>query len=157
MYENLKQVPLPTHTPQEQAFVDKIGATLPKGGRKGPSGVARYSSGEIMSASTDVGDVSYTTPTAGLSAGTWAPGTPPHSWQAVAASGTSVGTKGAEVAAKTLALTAAQLFQSPDTLAAAKAELDQRRGPNFVYRPLLGDKAPSLDYRKSASASGAKD
>ncbi|MDF2640586.1 MAG: amidohydrolase [Novosphingobium lindaniclasticum] len=152
MYDNLKQVPLPTYTAQEQAFIDKIETTLPKGGRKRPTGVEPYSSGEIMSASTDVGDVSYTTPTAGMSAGTWAPGTPPHSWQAVAASGNSVGTKGAEVAAKTLALSAAQLFQSPDTLAAAKKELDERRGPDFVYRSLLGDKAPSLDYRKAASS-----
>jgi aminobenzoyl-glutamate utilization protein B len=105
-----------------------------------------------MSASTDVGDVSYTTPTAGLSTGTWVPGTPPHSWQAVAASGASIGTKGAEVASKTLALTAAQLFQSPETLAAAKKELDERRGADFVYHSLLGDKAPSLDYRKAPAA-----
>jgi len=152
MYDNLKQVPLPTYTAQEQAFIDKLAVTLPKGGRKRETGVAPYSSGEIMSASTDVGDVSYTTPTAGLSTGTWVPGTPPHSWQAVAASGTSIGTKGAEVAAKTLALTAAQLFQSPDTLAAAKKELDERRGADFVYHSLLGDKAPSLDYRKAATS-----
>lgn len=152
MYENLKQVPLPTYTAEEQAFIDRIATTLPKGGRKQAAGVAPYSSGEIMSASTDVGDVSYTTPTAGLSTGTWVPGTPPHSWQAVAASGTSIGTKGAEVASKTLALTAAQLFQSPETLAAAKKELDERRGANFVYRSLLGDKAPSLDYRKTPAA-----
>jgi aminobenzoyl-glutamate utilization protein B len=83
-------------------------------------------------------------------AATWAPGTPPHSWQAVATSGTSIGVKGAVTAAKTIALSAAELFQSPDTLAAAKAELDKRRGPDFVYRSLLGDKAPSLDYRQSA-------
>ncbi|WP_159981701.1 MULTISPECIES: amidohydrolase [unclassified Novosphingobium] len=152
MYDNLKQVPLPTYTAQEQAFIDKLAVTLPKGGRKRETGVAPYSSGEIMSASTDVGDVSYTTPTAGLSTGTWVPGTPPHSWQAVAASGTSIGTKGAEVAAKTLALTAAQLFQSPDTLAAAKKELDERRGADFVYHSLLGDKAPSLDYRKAPAS-----
>lgn len=105
-----------------------------------------------MYASTDVGDVSYTTPTVGLSAETWAPSTPPHSWQAVATSGTSVGHQGGAGAAKTLALTAAQLFQSPDTLAAAKAELVARRGPDFVYHALLGDKAPALDYRKAPAA-----
>lgn len=115
----------------------------------GDDTVAPYTSGEIVSASSDVGDVSYTTPTAGMAAATWAPGTPPHSWQAVAASGTSVGVKGAVVAAKTLALTAAELFQSPDILARAKEELDRRRGADFEYRSLLGDKAPSLDYRKT--------
>ena len=43
----------------------------------------------------------------------------------MAASGSSIGIKGAAVAAKTLALTAADLFLSPETLAAAKAELDK--------------------------------
>ena len=104
----------------------------------------------IVPASSDVGDVSYTTPTVGMSAATWAPGTAAHSWQAVAASGTSIGVKGAVVAAKALALTAAELFQSPDTLAAAKAELEQRRGADFVYKSLLGDKPPALGYRKAS-------
>jgi len=149
MYDNLKAVTLPTYTGAEQDFVNKIMSTFPKGTRMGNGTVQPYSSGEIVYASTDVGDVSYTTPTAGMSAATWAPGTPPHSWQAVAASGTSVGVKGAVVAAKTLALTAAQLFQSPDVLAQAREELDKRCGPDFVYRSLLGDKAPALDYRKA--------
>jgi aminobenzoyl-glutamate utilization protein B len=150
MYDNLKSLTMPVHTAEEQAFITKIQSTFPKGTRMGDESVDPYSSGQLSSASTDVGDVSYTTPTAGMVAATWAPGTPPHSWQAVAMSGTSVGVKGAVTAAKTIALTAAQLFQSPDTLAQAKAELDKRRGPDFVYRSLLGDKAPSLDYRKSA-------
>src|SRR5882672_2971080 len=38
--------------------------------------------------STDVGDVSWAVPTAQFFAATWVPGTPPHSWQAVAAGGT---------------------------------------------------------------------
>ena len=97
--------------------------------------------------STDVGDVSYTVPTAGFSTATWVPGTPAHSWQAVAAGGTPIGFKGMQNAAKILALTAIDLYQNPDHIAAAKAEFDQRRGPNFVYRSLLGDRKPPLDYR----------
>ena len=76
------------------------------------------------------------------------PGTPSHSWQAVAASGMSIGAKGGVVAAKALALTAADLFRSPDVLAAAKAELLRRRGPDFRYQAMVGDRAPPLDYRK---------
>ena len=53
--------------------------------------------------STDVGDVSWTVPTAGFSTATWVPGTPAHSWQAVAAGGTSIGMKGMQNAAKVLA------------------------------------------------------
>ncbi len=150
MYDNLKSVALPDYSTEERAFIDRIQSTFPKGTPLEDKGVAPYSSGELWAASTDVGDVSYTTPTAGLYAATWAPGTPLHSWQAVATSGSSIGTRGAVIAAKTLALTAAQLLQSPEVLTEAKAELERRRGPDFVYRSLLGDQPPALDYRKAA-------
>lgn len=98
--------------------------------------------------STDVGDVSWRVPTVQMSAATWVPGTPAHSWQAVAAGGMSIGNKGMIVAAKTMALTAAELFTSPATIAAARAEFDKQRGPNFVYATRLGNQKPALDYRK---------
>ncbi len=98
--------------------------------------------------STDVGDVSWRVPTVQMSAATWVPGTPAHSWQAVAADGMSIGRQGMIVAAKTMALTAAELFTSPATIAAARAEFNQQRGPNFVYATRLGTQKPALDYRK---------
>lgn len=98
--------------------------------------------------STDVGDVSWVTPTVGLRTATWVPGTSAHSWQAVAASGHSIGHKGAMVAAKAMALTAAELFTNKELRAAARAEFDEARGPDFQYRSLLGERAPPLDYRK---------
>ena len=60
--------------------------------------------------STDVADVSWVVPTVGFRAATWIPGTPSHSWQAVACGGTEIGTKGMMVAAKTLALTGIDLL-----------------------------------------------
>ncbi|WP_292228780.1 hypothetical protein [Brevundimonas sp.] len=63
------------------------------------------------------------------------------------AAGSSIGLKGAHLAAKTLALTTAELFQSPDVIAQAKAEFEQRRGPNVQYRALLGERSPALNYR----------
>ncbi|MHA7872226.1 MAG: amidohydrolase, partial [Hyphococcus sp.] len=98
--------------------------------------------------STDVGDVSYATPTVGLRAATWVPGTSAHSWQAVAAGGTSIGFKGAQVAAKTLTLAAIELYQNQELREAARAEFDAARGPNYKYYSLLGDREPPLDYRK---------
>lgn len=89
--------------------------------------------------STDVGDVSWVVPTVGLYTATWVPGTTPHSWQSTAASGHSIGFKGAQVAAKVMALTAMELFQKPALRNAAKAELERRRGKDFVYQPLAGD------------------
>jgi len=97
--------------------------------------------------STDVGDVSWTVPTAGMSSATWVPGTSAHSWQAIAAGGTSIGAKGMLVAAKTLALTAMDVFSQPQLRATAWAEFNGRRGKDFQYEALLGDRPPPLGYR----------
>lgn len=96
--------------------------------------------------STDVGDVSYTVPTVGLRAATWVPGTPMHSWQAVACGGTEIGTKGMMIAAKTMALTAIDLFTNPTAIAKAKEEFKQAIS-NYKYEALLGDRKPALNYR----------
>jgi aminobenzoyl-glutamate utilization protein B len=98
--------------------------------------------------STDVGDVSWNVPTVGFYAATWVPGTPAHSWQAVAAGGTSIGHKGMLLATRTLALTAADLLRTPSLIAAARAELEERRGQDFRYVALLGERDPPLDYRR---------
>jgi aminobenzoyl-glutamate utilization protein B len=97
--------------------------------------------------STDVGDISWIVPTTGLRTATWVPGTSSHSWQAIAAGGTSIGIKGMQVAAKTLALTAVDLFKEPTLIQQATEEFEKRRGPNYKYSPLLGDRNPPLDYR----------
>ena len=96
--------------------------------------------------STDVGDVSYALPTVGMRAATWVPGTPAHSWQAVAAGGTEIGTKGMLVASKAMALTAIDLMSNPALLAKAMEEFNQSRG-DYKYKALLGDIKPALNYR----------
>jgi len=96
--------------------------------------------------STDVGDVSYAVPTVGMEAATWIPGTPAHSWQAVACGGTEIGTKGMMVAAKTMTLTAIDLFTQPALIEKAKAEFKEARG-DYQYKALLGDRKPALNYR----------
>jgi len=97
--------------------------------------------------STDVGDVSWVVPTTGLRTATWVPGTSAHSWQAIAAGGTSIGAKGMQVAAQTLALTVMDLMTRQELIATAVKEFNERRGENFRYKALLGDRQPPLDYR----------
>ena len=109
---------------------------------------------EAAAYSSDVADVSWVTPTGGVSTATWVPGTPAHSWQAIAAGGTTIGEKGMVVAAKTLAMSAVDLFTRPDLVEASRAEYRRRVGPDFVYKPLLGDRPPPLDYRKAADPGG---
>ena len=98
--------------------------------------------------STDVGDVSWVVPTAGLRTATWVPGTAAHSWQAVSAGGTSIGLKGAELAAHTMANSIKEIMENPDIITEAKKELSNRTGEDFEYKPLLGDREPPLNYRK---------
>ena len=100
------------------------------------------------SASTDVGDVSWVVPTVGLGTATWVPGTAAHSWQAVAAGGTSIGSKGMMMAAKTMALTTIDLFSNPVLIEESWKEFRKKRGEDFKYEALIGDRKPALDYRK---------
>jgi aminobenzoyl-glutamate utilization protein B len=146
---NLRRIGGVAYDQAEQAFAEKLFATL------GKTDLALGSEREVQPigrrlgmGSTDVGDVSWVVPTIGFRTATWVPGTPAHSWQAVAAGGMTIGLKGMENASKILALTAADLFSQPELIARARAEFDQRRGVDFKYRSAVGDRAPPLDYRR---------
>lgn len=97
--------------------------------------------------STDVGDVSMTVPTVGVRIATYVPGTAGHSWQAVAAAGSPVGFRGADLAARALSSAAVRLYTDATLRDAAIAEFDDSRGDDFTYEALLGDRTPPLDYR----------
>ncbi|MDF9798203.1 aminobenzoyl-glutamate utilization protein B [Catalinimonas alkaloidigena] len=149
MYENLQFVGGVDYDAKEKAFAEKISATF------GNNAVDLSIANEIQprqmregKASSDVGDVSWAVPTVGLGTATWVPGTSAHSWQAVAAGGTSIGIKGMIVAAKTIALSGIELIQKPNIIDEARQEFDQRRGEGFQYEALIGEREPPLDYRK---------
>ena len=149
VHKNLEAIGGVTYSPQELQFASTISESL---GQKSlqpevASGVQPFKTEGKAYGSTDVGDVSFTVPTAGIRIATWVPGTPAHSWQAVAAGGTGIGTKGMMVAAKTLSSTAIDLFSNPKAISEAKAEFLERRGKEFKYIPLLGDRPPALNYR----------
>jgi len=149
MDRRLREVGGVDYTAEERAFAEKIRTTL--GSDLPPLSAAReIDRFEMKEAggSTDVADVSWVVPTAGLRTATWVPGTPSHSWQAIAAGGTSIGVKGMVVASKTLARTAMDLFSDPTIVTTAQDEYRKRVGPNFTYVPLVGNRPPPLDYRK---------
>ena len=149
VYDNLIILGGLSYTPLETQFAEKIRKTLL--GKMLPLA----SAGEIQPfffrqrmGSTDVGDVSWKVPTVGFGTATWVPGTPAHSWQAVASGGTSIGHKGMLLAAKLLAVTAQDLYQDHGIIDVATEEFNRRRGVDFVYESLLGDRDPPLDYRQ---------
>lgn len=149
MDAKLRQVGGVTYTPAETAWAQELAKSL------GDAAKPLASAGEIGPyrsslgyGSTDVGDVSWATPTVGVRTATWVPGTSAHSWQSAAASGTTIGFKGAQVAAKSMALAAVELFTNSALRQQARAEFDAARGPGYTYRSLLGDRKPPLDFRK---------
>lgn len=151
MHQNLTAVGGVTYTSEELEFARKIQQTLLGGTQPAINTAALIEPFKVDASgsggSTDVGDVSYVVPTVGLGTATWVPGTPAHSWQAVACGGTDIGIKGMMVAAKTLALTGIDLLNDPSQIQKAKDEFQRRRGPDFKYTALIGDRKPALDYR----------
>lgn len=150
MDTNLRDVGGYVYTPEEKMFAEKIQTTFtsPAPALSSTNAISEF---KILDGSgfgsTDVGDVSWVVPTAGLSTATWVPGTAAHSWQAVAAGGTSIGNKGMMMAAKTMALSIIDVFSNPATIDAAWKELKKRTGENFKYESLIGDRPPALNYR----------
>ena len=138
------------YTTEERAFGEGIQKSYPKSivPIDEAARVQPLKLGGSQMGSTDVGDVSWNVPTVQLEAATWVPGTSAHSWQAVAAGGMTIGSKAMMVAAKTMALTAAELFTSPQLIVAARKEFDEKRGLNFKWTTVLGTQKPALDYRK---------
>lgn len=148
LYKNMGLAPLPQYTPEEWALAGEIYQTYPHEGlpgneitlsdpaaraeiaRKSEEGkralndfVLPYVPGFSFSAgSTDVGDVSWLTPTAQFTAVTFASGSPGHSWQNVSLGHSSIGHKGVLYAAKVLSASVADLMTDPELLAKARAE-----------------------------------
>lgn len=149
MDAKLRQVGGVEYTAEERAWAQELAKSL------GEAAPPLASAAEIQPydtslgyGSTDVGDVSWATPTVGVRTATWVPGTSAHSWQSAAASGTTIGYKGAQVAAKAMTLAAIELYTNPELRAQARAEFDAARGEGYEYRSLLGDRDPPLDFRK---------
>ena len=149
LYANLRCAPLPEYNEEEEVFAKQLRSTydcsqLP-GSRveedyrlkafileKTQGGSAPLNnftvpyapSNSFQSGSTDVGDVSWLTPTAQFNAVTWPSGIPGHSWQVVSAGKSSIAHKGLLLAAKVLAGAAADLMTQPKLLEKARKEFD---------------------------------
>ena len=100
-----------------------------------------YSSTAFSPGSTDVGDVSWLTPTSQIVTACWPAGVPGHSWQIVACGKSGLAHKGMLLAAKVLAATAIDLLSDEELLAAAKAEFAERAEGGYVC-PIEPDAVP---------------
>lgn len=148
MYQKLTQRGGISYDQNEKKYAEKIYQTLvsPSGKIGDQKNILPYKETHGYG-STDVGDISWVVPTGGVRIATWVPGTSSHSWQAVAAGGTSIGLKGTKLAAEILSDTAIELLLDTSLIDKAKEELRIRTGDEFKYEPLLGNREPPLDYR----------
>lgn len=76
--------------------------------------------------STDVGDVSWHVPTGGIRTVCFASECPGHTWQNVAAIGSSIGEKGTLYAARVLAVSAVELLEKPEFIRRARTDWKSR-------------------------------
>lgn len=159
LLEKMQEAGEISFTPQEQAFAKELQSTFPDGSaareyehmkKAAKSGVPEdgldvalwghvlphSDDPPLMGGSTEVGDVSWITPTGQLTTCCWPLGTPGHSWQTVVSSGSSIGSKGMLFAAKGMALAGYDLFTQPDLLAKAKVEFDRARNGKVYVTPL---------------------
>ncbi|WP_235297913.1 amidohydrolase [Portibacter marinus] len=93
--------------------------------------------------STDVGDVSWVAPVVRMRATTAPKGTPWHSWAVVACGGMSIGHKGMAYAAKTLGMTAIDLFEQPELIKKIKEEFKEKKG-DYEYKGIVPDGPPPV-------------
>lgn len=146
--KNMRLVGGVKYTREEQAFAEAIRKTLPDRTRPlGSQESVEAPSEGTGSASTDAGDVSWTVPMAALVTATFVPGVPAHTWQSAACAGMSIGRKGMVVAAKSLVLTAVDLYTDPRQVAAAKASFEKRRAGYEYKSRIPADHQPPLTYR----------
>ncbi len=140
---NLRWLGSIAYTPEEDAFARKLQASAGVEVRGMDTEIVPLEGQENEGGSTDVGDVSWVTPTLHVSVATAPRGVPWHAWPVVAAAGMSIGHKGLLHAAKTLAATMVDLYQDEAARAAIRAEFEKNtRG--FVYRPYVPDGPPPL-------------
>ena len=169
LYKNYQQLGVPSYCPEEHDYADKLSLTYathqntPGIGTKFDPLYAvqakqlRQDAGHAMNdfllplyqgeafqaGSTDVGDVSWQTPTAQIHVAAWPNGCPGHSWQNVSCGGTSIGHKAALHAGKVLAAAAIDLFTSPELLTKAREEFQVRTAEGYTC-PIPPDAVPTI-------------
>lgn len=148
-----------TFTPQEKAYAKELQATFAPGmleadfGRMKrsaklpldddrindplwPDVIQHTENPPTMGGSTEVGDVSWITPTGQVTTTCWPLGTPGHSWQIVASVGSGIGKQGMMLASKGMALAGLDLMTNPDLLAQVKVEFENKKNGREYVTPI---------------------
>lgn len=144
--KNLRLVGAPEWTEEEQAFARQIQQATAKEENGMATEIEALPEEETPApgGSTDVAEVSRIAPTAKISVASAPIDAPWHAWPVVATGGMSIGHKAMLTAARTLAATAVELAVSPDVVAAARADFEERTGGASYESPIPADQEPPL-------------
>lgn len=169
LHENFEEIGVAAYTEEELAYAKALIATyeskpdrLPGFGAQFDPAIADYvaektaggtapmndflmpyfASLQPMAGSTDVGDVSWQTPTAQIHTATYPSRAPGHSWQHVACGTTSIAHKGLLSASKVMAGAAIDLYENPALLAKAKEEFAKKAAEGYQC-PVPPDAVPT--------------
>ena len=162
---NMREIGAPTYTDEELAFAAELGKSVARDEKRtilsssllpeamelmdvdinpriyDPYGEERKGGG----GSTDVAEVSWNTPTLEYNTACFVVGTPGHSWQNTAVSGTSIAHKSTLFAAKAMATTSLDLLTKPDELDRVHKDWEKRMEGRTYKCPLPADLEPPLD------------
>ena len=166
---NLRQIGPPTYTEEEEHWARELAGAIPAETRLAKlkrserpdwedlvdvvidtSTPDPWTEGQIMGGSTEVGDVSWLTPTVFFTTASAVLGSPGHSWQVAAAAGMSIGHKAMIYGAKTAAGVTLDLLSKPELVHSAREEFDTRRRGRTYQCALPADLAPPLDQLEPA-------
>ncbi|MGQ9680323.1 MAG: amidohydrolase [Candidatus Bathyarchaeia archaeon] len=161
---NMRLIGVPRYTDEDISFAEKVAESIPKEAKveelrksKRPGWEEMvdwlidkevpdaWNEGEVSHGSTDVSDVSWQAPTMEFSTATYVLGTPGHSWQVVAQSGSSLGHKSLLYASKIIAASIIDLLLHNDILEKAWKEHERRVAGRKYVSPIPGGLKPPLD------------
>ena len=163
--DNMRSLGVPELSEEERRFAEEIAKTIPiqtkenelrKSKRPGWGRLIDkliddevpepWGDGDYMMGSTDVGDVSWKAPTVEFNTAAWVLGTPAHSWQSTAQSGSPLARRSLIFASKVMSLTALDLLTDEDLLERAKED-HLRRLRGRTYKLLIPESlTPPLNF-----------
>jgi aminobenzoyl-glutamate utilization protein B len=104
-----------------------------------------FKSEVVLPGSTDVGDVSWVTPTGQIITTCWTLGSPGHSWQIVAQGKMGIGQRGMLYAGKVMAASALEFMQNDKLRQQAIDEFKQKRAAANYISPIPAGTKPPLN------------
>lgn len=167
LYRNFEEIGIPQYTDEDRNFARRLRSTYPMEINAPGIGsrydaeieekvrklsidmtkpvndflMPEYYGNGFIPGSSDVGDVSWQTPTAQISVAAWPAGMPSHTWQTVSCGKTPMAYKAMLCAGKVIAAAAIDLLSDSELLEEAQAEFKKKSASGYVC-PIEPDAVP---------------